>query len=127
VIPQPHNWEDQLSLRLGGDYNLMPGFLAIRLGASFETRGVNPAYQGLDFYPAMRIGAHLGGTLRLGAFDVSLAYAHLFQETIEVSREEADFQQVAATSTPLPLGRVVNAGTYEVSWNIVSLGVGARF
>jgi long-subunit fatty acid transport protein len=34
-----HNWQDQLSLRLGGDWNAIPAKLAARAGFSYETSG----------------------------------------------------------------------------------------
>lgn len=115
----PHQWSDQLSLRLGGDYNVVPGMAAVRLGFSFETRGVNEKYAGLDFFPMQRYGVHGGLTVRLGRFDISLAYAHIFQETVEVSMDDAGLHQISATDG----GAVVNAGTYESNIDVVSLGI----
>ncbi len=90
TIVLPHRWQDQWTVRLGGDYNLIPGMAALRAGLSYETRGVDPAYAQIDFMPFQRIGLHAGLTLRIGKLDVSLAYAHYFQETIRV--EEADVE-----------------------------------
>jgi len=126
-----HDWKDQLSIRLGGDYNVIPGMVALRLGGSFETSGVNDSYANLDFIPAQRFGVHGGLTVRLGRFDISLAYAHLFQETITVPACPVDdpvaceemgaeaLEQISADE----MGRVVNAGKYESNFDIVSLGV----
>jgi hypothetical protein len=126
-VPLPHRWHDQLSLSLGGDWNVLPGLLAVRAGASFETQAINTPYTWLDFLPALRVGAHLGATVRLGRFDISLAYAHIFQFDIETSREEARVPQViaglAAPQMPGIDGRKVNAGTYSVSYDAISLGV----
>ncbi|MCA9601295.1 MAG: hypothetical protein KC417_04695 [Myxococcales bacterium] len=115
----PHNWQDQISLRLGGDYNILPGFLATRLGVSFETSGVDPSYMQLDFWPVQRFGVHAGATIRLGRFDLSVAYAHFFQETITTSPSEAKLPQLAAVPPPA----VTNAGTYMSNMDVFSLGL----
>ncbi len=129
LITIPHRWSDQLSIRLGGDWNVVPGLFAVRAGASFETQGVNDAFAGLDFLPGMRLGLHVGATVRLGGrLDLSIAYAHMFQWDIEVTRQEANLAAVSASSTMPGLvvdgtDRVVNAGTYEVGMNVLSLGL----
>jgi hypothetical protein len=79
-------WKDQVSLRLGGTYNLLPGLLGISAGAHYETRGVTPAFMQTDFWPVARLGLHAGVTVRVaGAIDLIVAYAHIFQETIVVA------------------------------------------
>jgi long-chain fatty acid transport protein len=124
TVPLPHKWHNQLSLSLGGDWNVLPGLFAVRAGASFETQGINSQYTWLDFLPGLRVGAHVGATVRLGRFDISLAYAHIFQFQLDTAREEARVPQVIA-SAPNPGidGRKVNAGTYDVMYDAISLGV----
>lgn len=138
IIPSPinipHRWKDQLSLRLGGDYNVIPGLASLRLGASFETRGVTPEYLGMDFFPVMRFGIHAGLTVRIGRTDISLAYAHFFQESITVAPPAVDScsmstpsgasaRQIAATG----IGCVVNAGTLTSHMNALSLSGNYHF
>jgi long-subunit fatty acid transport protein len=131
TVPLPHKWHDQLSLSLGGDWNILPGLFTARLGASFETQGINSPYAWLDFLPSLRFGAHVGATLRLGQLDISLAYAHFFQTDIEVGREEARVPQVVAglamPQIPGIDGRKVNAGTYTSSYDALSLGLNYHF
>ena len=58
----------------------------MRAGMSFETRGLDEGLANIDLLPARRLGLHVGTTVRLGhGFEISAAYAHLFQETIEVA------------------------------------------
>jgi hypothetical protein len=78
---------DQISLRLGGDYNLIPGVLAVRSGVSWENRGIDVRYADPMYsYPFMRFGIHLGFTWRIDErTDVSISYAHFFQETVELA------------------------------------------
>ncbi len=129
-------WKDQFVYRVGGDYNVIPGVLALRAGWNLETRGVSPAYQTVDAFPSRRMGIHGGLTWRIGRIDLSVAYGHLFQENIYAlnqdatdptgkrpSKDRADLQ----ASSPDPNTRVVNAGSYRVSWDIISLGMNQRF
>ncbi len=141
-IVLPHQWNDQLSLRLGGDWNPIPGLLSLRLGASLESSAYDGMFTGrdakryvnLDFIPAGRLGIHGGLTVRLGRFDVSLAYAHFFQETVEIgpasaqcvsmnvcSPDEAQIRQISATSQST--ANIVNAGKYEVDYDLLALAV----
>ncbi len=78
-LPIAKGWRDQISVRVGADWNVLPGLLTLRAGGNFESSGMNPNYQGPDFMPGMRIGLHLGATVRVERFDFSVAYAHIFQ------------------------------------------------
>lgn len=97
-------WQDQVSVRLGGTYNVLPGRVGLSAGTHYETRGVNPDYMQVDFWPVSRIGVHGGVLVRISnAVDFVLSYAHIFQEEIIVAppahRERgliyADFEQGA--------------------------------
>jgi long-chain fatty acid transport protein len=130
-INLPHQWNDQWLLRLGGDFNAIPGLASLRLGFSFETSAYDSSgvfsnrnakqYVGLDFIPGMRFGIHAGLTVRISLVDVSLAYAHVFQETIQVTTAEAGLRQVSAL-TP-EAGEITNAGTYTADYNMFQLGL----
>jgi hypothetical protein len=86
-------WKDQVSVRLGGTYNVVPALFGISAGAHYETRGVDPAYMQIDFWPVSRVGLHGGLTFRVhGTTDIVVSYAHIFQETLVV---EAPPQQSA--------------------------------
>jgi len=122
-IPLPHHWKDQFILRFGGDFNVIPGLLALRAGVSYETSGLDPAYLNLDFIPGGRVGLHGGLTVRLGRFDISAAYAHIFQETVEVAEDASQLRQVE----PQDMGLFVGGGKLEANWDIVSLGANYHF
>ncbi len=122
----PKGWKDQLTLHLGGDVNILPERLALRAGASYETRGVDPAYLSVDFMPLSRLGLHTGLTLRLGGLDLSAAYAHVFQETVTVQPDEARYRALSATA-PESSSPVVNAGRYEAGYDVLSIGARYRF
>ncbi|MGD8861038.1 MAG: hypothetical protein PVI30_13605 [Myxococcales bacterium] len=79
-------WQDQVSVRLGGTYNVFPGRVGVSAGVHYETRGVNPDFMQVDFWPVQRVGAHGGVLLRLAKrIDLVFAYAHIFQEDIIVA------------------------------------------
>jgi hypothetical protein len=91
----PHNYNDVIGVRLGGDYNAIPNRLAIRLGTFFESQAAstdakgNTPYMNTDFIGGARIGLAVGATLRIpvkkdvmptegGAIELSLGYMHMF-------------------------------------------------
>ena len=67
------NWQDQLSVRVGGDSNVIRGKLALRGGFSYETNGFtgigSKTSKGgtIEFMPLQRFGLHLGLTGRISA------------------------------------------------------------
>jgi hypothetical protein len=72
-------------VRAGGDYNLLPGLLALRAGVSYEAPGQSPATLNVMNYMLSRTGVHLGFTVRVaGKTDISFGYAHFFQENVEL-------------------------------------------
>lgn len=121
-------WRDVLALRLGGDWNVIPGTLALRAGFHTEIpMGFSP-YQVHDNISGYRFGLHLGGTVRIDRFDISLAYAHIFQ--LDVTVADGQFRQSATlceSCTPRGMGSVVNNGTYSVEWNVISLAAAYHF
>lgn len=85
------HWKDQISVRAGGTYNVLPGLFAISLGAHYETRGVDPDYMQIDFWPVSRFGLHAGVKFRVAkTIDLVASYAHIIQETIVVGAPEAE-------------------------------------
>ena len=94
-----HNWQNQLSLRLGSDINVLPGALALRGGFSYETSGFTAIGKQrrisnggtIDFMPGQRFGLHAGLTTRFN-LRCSLAFRekclnqpHKFQKRAEIS------------------------------------------
>jgi len=77
--------QDQLTLRVGGDYNVLPGLLAVRGGLSYETNGQDVEYLSVLNYMFKRIGLHAGLTVRVaGKTDISFGFAHFLQEDIRL-------------------------------------------
>ncbi len=151
ALPIAHGWADQFSARLGADWNILPGQLAARLGTHFTTSGFNAQYQTQDVLPGMRLGLHAGMTFRIERFDISIAYAHIFQFSETIAAADANYRMVSATGNlgmctdtdgasydpnrPVPsrgcypqgFGSPVNAGTYSGEFNVLSLQVSYNF
>lgn len=116
----PHRWRNQIAARLGGDFLVLPDLLTGRAGVSFESSGSRSPYNQLDFWPTARLGLHAGLTFALGDFDLSLSYAHIFNETVTTEPQEANVRQlVAVGNNPV----AINAGTYASNIDVLSLGV----
>lgn len=131
-----HKWKTQISLRAGGDVNVIPGVLALRGGVNIETNGVKHGYEQLDYMPTTRIGLHLGGTVRIAhKVDLSFAYAHIFQPTTNVSYTAAQVNRIATVTDPNMNPPVVtaadaapvNAGKITNHANVLILAAGAHF
>ena len=128
----PRNWTDTISVRLGSDINTVEDLLTLRVGGYWEN-GATPAnYEHLDFPSFDRYAATLGSTLHFGSVNVTLAYAHIIQEDREVTEEYGKvIQQRPLAQCPDGCdgltGVVGNAGTFTSSFQILSLGVEARF
>jgi len=119
-------------VRAGGDWNVVPGKLAVRAGYSFETPAQPEAWTRVDFLPFERHGAHVGATLRVGDVDLSAGYAHVFQPDRVVRNGSA--KQIEAfppgechEDVPAYCGSVVNEGTYESSFDTLSIGATFNF
>lgn len=116
----PKGFRDQLALYLGSDVAIVPDRFALRAGLSFETRGLDTNLAQTDFQPTRRFGIHAGTTLRLGPIDVSVAYMHVFQESVTADPGEL-VQEVTIGS-----GRVVNGGRYTMRFDALSLAITGR-
>ena len=150
TLPLAHGWSDNITFRLGSDINIIPGFLTVRAGASMELPISRSYVQWMtnDFMQGWRIGLHIGGTIRIdNHFDLSIAYAHIFSEQIQIGGEgpAGNYRLVAATGMngacmgtgggtydpsqpvssrgcfPNGFGSVVNNGTYTQEFNVASI------
>lgn len=126
-----HEWRNTVSVRLGGDWNVLPGLAALRAGFSFEQGAMPDSHLVLDFPALTRFGAHAGLTVRYGKFDFSLAYAHFFMIAQEVQScpepEGHDNCAQGRQTVAAGEGHVVSAGRVTAGLDMLSLGVTFNF
>jgi len=109
-------WQNQLVGRLGGTYTVMPGYFGVSAGVHHETRGLDPDYMQIDFWPLTRTGVHGGVILRVAKqIDFVFSYAHIFQETLVIAppphkdRAMIDADITASGGAPLNMDKTVGA------------------
>jgi hypothetical protein len=142
TITVPKQWKDVLSVKLGGDFNLVPDRWTLRAGVYYETAAAPSAYANVDFPAGPQLGGALGTSILLHRWEVALTYQLRYQ--LSVTGAEADarvYQQTPSSSCAPPytdpntcnanyLGQpspAVNAGTYAATSHLVSLAVVYRY
>ena len=128
----PKRWRDTLSVRLGGTYAAVVDTLDISLGGYYEQGATPHNYTHLDFLSVDRVGLGAGLTYKTGGMELSLAYSHVFQETRTVTETYGKvMQQRPVAQCPDGCGGYsgvpANAGTFESSVDMVSLGIETGF
>lgn len=121
----PKQWKDTVGLRLGADFNVVPARLALRGGLSYSSSAVPLEYMNIDVWAVRKIGLHLGATLAFGKTKLSVGYAHLFYESVQVAPGEGGINDVVAA---LPeQAQAVNEGDYAASQDVLSLQANYTF
>jgi hypothetical protein len=122
----PKYWNDSWTFRAGGDVNIVPETFSMRLGASYAPRAMNTSYANIDYaMPIQKIGVHAGLTVALGNYRVTLAYAHLFYETIDVPLGTGLVKDIAAVN-PTAVD-AINEGRFRGGLDVLSLQLNAKF
>jgi len=131
-VDVPKHFRDAWSLRLGGDVEVWPGHLAIRLGCFYQATAYpeNRDTFSLDFPYDDQIG--VGGGLTWHAFshlDVHAGYLHVFQPDVRVTEGIVQQQGMPLDTAegPVAIGNTVNNGLYEVDLNIFGASLEAHF
>jgi len=132
------HWRDTVTVKLGGDYAVVPDLLTLRAGGYYETAVADPAYANVDFPGGPQVGGTLGASLFFHKFEVALAYQLRFQPTVSVSEANARvYQQVPSSACEAPytdtdncnshfLGQpspAINAGTYTATSHFLAINV----
>jgi len=136
----PRKYKDTVSVRLGGDYNVIPKKLALRMGGFYESGAVPVSSTNLDFLSFPRFGIGTGVTWSFWGFDLSAAYEHVFVLTQTVPVDGSDlFVQMPMSTCQYPYtsescevqgqptGRKIGAGKYETGIDVLSVGLTVRF
>jgi long-chain fatty acid transport protein len=132
TITVPKQWKDVLSVKLGGDFNLVPDRWTLRAGVYYETAASPAAYANVDFPAGAQLGGALGASLLLQRWEVALTYQLRYQPSFTVAEADARvYQQTPGGSCTAPATDPnvcnVNAGTYAASSHLVSLAVVYRY
>jgi long-chain fatty acid transport protein len=122
-----HHWKDVIGVRLGGDYVVLPGRLALRAGGFFESQGQDDEYLNIDFHLGHRIGVGGGGTVRLGPVDVSVAYQHTFFGALDNGGRGALKAISGDITSKFRSRQAINGGRLETSLNEFGLAGTVRF
>ncbi|MBV69977.1 MAG: hypothetical protein CMH52_01385 [Myxococcales bacterium] len=133
------NWQDSLSIRLGGTYVVSPDVLSVSAGGFWEQAAAPTGYSHLDFPAGERMGLALGMTYTMdlsesSQLDLSIAYNYTDHKAINVSEEESRVIQQRPL-TPCNIegncdpadGVTVNAGKFKTVYQQVGLAATVRF
>ena len=128
------NLADTLGVRLGGDYNLLPGVLAVRAGASYETGGASATAAQIHLPAYAGASAHLGISARWRVLTVSAGYGHFFfagnDAPAAVRSIIVPGPQIDPNHCPPTLGPAactINRGSYTAHFDVLSVTLAARF
>ncbi|MCP4606102.1 MAG: hypothetical protein GY847_37255 [Proteobacteria bacterium] len=136
----PKNWKDTYSVRLGGDVQVWPENITVRLGGYYQSDAHQDNHDtfSVDFPNAQQFGTGLGLTWHAFDFiDISGAYLHAFQKQVLVKegivqQPGRPFEELPDPENPeenlqLMVGNVINNGQYDVNYNIFALSLEAHF
>ncbi len=125
-------WRDTVSVRLGGDVNVIPKHLTVRAGGYFESAASPKSYAHLDFPSFMRGG--LGAGLTAGGRGIygTIGFLHVFQQPQTVTELDGKvFQQRPVRPCPDDCGGAsgvpANAGRFTSRYEILNVGIELRF
>jgi long-subunit fatty acid transport protein len=101
ILRFPYEGKNQMSVRLGGDYNVLPGLLALRAGVSYETDGEKVQFLEAMNYMLSRVGLHGGFTLRVAnKTDISFGFAHFIQKHVKLQVNDSGAAYPASYQKP---------------------------
>ena len=123
------DFEDAYSVRVGGDYVLLPGRLTVRAGYLHETSAIPLKSVSVDFGNWQRDAVSVGGSVTITRGVVaSFAYAHHFMPDQHVNDPNGNIKQIVTPClTPGctdPAPTVVGNGVYTGSLDVASLSLG---
>jgi hypothetical protein len=134
------DFANTFGVRVGGDWNVIPDRLALRMGFSGETGASVPTLSQLHLPTYDTFSAHLGAGLRFGWFTANVAYAHIFfvpledptgNRSIITTRAINPDPMIANNPCPAQSGRNgacnINAARYEASMDLVAINLSGRW
>ncbi len=94
------NLSNVYGFRIGGDYNIIPGTLSVRLGASYETQGLSPTSAVVHIPAYAGASIHAGVSFRRGPITINLGFGHFFFQELDASQSRGII--VTAGNSALP-------------------------
>jgi long-chain fatty acid transport protein len=133
TVVSMHHYDDTMSVRAGGAYNLdaLGGTVAVRAGAYYDSSATAPAYARVDVDTLAKLAGTVGFGFRTRTVAVNVAYAAV----ASISREVTDGDirpsngakmgaSVDAKGAPLP---AVNNGSYSGFNHVLAASVEVDF
>jgi long-subunit fatty acid transport protein len=125
------DFQDAYSVRVGGDYVLLPGRLTVRAGYLHETSAIPLKSVSVDFGNWQRDAVSVGGSVTIArGLVASFAYAHHFMpdQHVNVPDPVENIKQVVTPcltiGCPQPTPTGVGNGVYTGSLDVASLSLG---
>ncbi len=131
------NFRDTYSIRIGGDVEVWPEHIAVRIGGFYTSSAYPKNYETVTIDAPYGEEFGLGGGLTVHAFrflDIHVGYLHIFQ--LDIAVEEGIIQQLGPTAEVTQpdgstkernLGNIINNGNYEVSFNTFGVALEGHF
>jgi long-subunit fatty acid transport protein len=128
-IVQAKDYQDAWSLRLGGEVNLLEELVAVRGGVYYETSAIPLSTYTVELMNNEQIGFGLGASLQYWGVRLDLSWAHAQVFPITVGDESIVHVENTAPPTLSPGERRtrVAMGTYNTSYDIVSVSLNFKF
>lgn len=128
----PKKWRDTVSVRVGGDVNLLNNHLTLRAGGLYETGASHPDFAHLDFPSFNRGGISAGVTGSIRGVALTVGFMHLFvqqQETTELAAKGFQLRPLAVCPDRCGglSGVPANAGTFRSRIDILALSLDLHF
>jgi long-chain fatty acid transport protein len=132
----PKRFRDTYSIRYGGDVEVWPEHLAVRVGGFYQTSAYpeDNATFNLDFPFGEQVGVGGGVTWHaiirgVNYLDVHAGYMHVFQPDVVVKRGVVQQQGMPLTidGEEVQIANAVNGGRYRVSLNVFGLALEGHF
>ena len=116
----PRNYQDTLSIRLGGDVQIMPNRLDIRVGSFWEQSAIPTQTLSVLQMDSTKFGLSLGLSWHMTPHVIlDLAYSRLFYQPVTVT--DSLVRQINPTNIDNTI--VVGNGEYDLSAQLVGLGI----
>jgi len=121
-ISLARNYQDTYSVRLGGQWNAIPKWFTVSLGAWWESAAQPAAYTNVDFASFDRFGVAAGLRTEWRGIEIGISYAHIFQLPRDVSNGQIS-QQLMDFDGNINSPYAVNNGHYTSSYDVITIGL----